>query len=195
MVNKSLFVFIALMVCVASLCAQPIYRCGNTFQQTPCDEKGGEVITFKEAFNSYGRSAQRAGSKSVQGLNEAAFNSFYLKNMPAVGMTAQQLAKILGAPVQESSRQVKGVVHQQQMYEKDGRRMHVQLKDGVATSIAYRAAGKAAKGKNRSQTAHSCPTELEIRNAKVSANSLTLSPKERAKRQRAIEKMERCGQK
>lgn len=83
MVNKSLFVFIALMVCVASLCAQPIYRCGNTFQQTPCDEKGGEVITFKEAFNSYGRSAQRAGSKSVQGLNEAAFNSFYLKNMPA----------------------------------------------------------------------------------------------------------------
>lgn len=110
-------------------------------------------------------------------------------------MSAQQLAKVLGAPVQVSSKQSKGVAHQQHVYEKDDRRVHVQLKDGVAASIAYRAAGKAAtKGKNHSQTVKPCPTELEIRNAKVSANSLTLSPKERAKRQKAIEKMERCGQ-
>lgn len=113
--------------------------------------------------------------------------------MPAVGMSAQQLTKVLGVPVQVSSKKAKGVEHQQHVYEKDGRRVHVQLKDGVVASLAYRTAGKATQGASRSQTARSCPTELEIRNARVGANSLTLSPKERAKRLKAIEKMKRCG--
>lgn len=107
-------------------------------------------------------------------------------------MSAQQLSKVLGAPVQVSSKTSKGMA-QQHVYEKDGRRVHVQLKDGVATSIAYREAGKASKQATRKPVAQACPTELEIRNAKVAANSLTLSPKERVKRQKDVEKMERCG--
>jgi len=99
---------------------------------------------------------------------------------------------VLGAPVQVSSKTSKGMA-QQHVYEKDGRRMHVQLKDGVATSIAYREAGKASKQAARKPVAQACPTELEVRNAQVAANSLTLSPKERAKRQKDVEKMERCG--
>lgn len=195
MLKKNVSILIVVLICVVFQAhAQTLYRCGNTFQQTPCDGEGGGGITVKEAFSSSGGGSHRSSNQSAQGLDEAAFNAFYLKGTPAVGMSAQQLAKVLGTPVQVSSKQSKSVAHQQHVYEKDGRRVHVQLKDGVATSIAYRAAaGKAAKETNRSQAAQSCPTELEIRNAKVSANSLTLSPKERAKRQKAIEKMERCG--
>lgn len=54
-------------------------------------------------------------------------------------------------------------------------------------------AGKGAKNAARKKAAASCPTALEIRNAKVGANSITLSDQERAKRLKAIEKMERCG--
>lgn len=195
MLKNNIFILTVVLICaILPVYAQPLYRCGNTFQQTPCDGEGSGAITVKEAFSSSGGGAHHSSSKTAQGLDEAAFNAFYFKGMPAVGMNAQQLAKVLGAPVQVSSKQTKGVAHQQHVYEKDGRRVHVQLKDGVTSSIAYRAAGKAAKGKNHSQTAKPCPTELEIRNAKVSANSLTLSLKERAKRQKAIEKMERCGQ-
>lgn len=194
MLNKAFFVFASLVVCAVQLHAQSLYRCGNTFQQTPCDGEGNGAITVKEAFSSSGGDRHAGRKVAAQGLDEAAFNAFYLKGMPAVGMSAQQLAKVLGEPLRVSSKKTKAPERQQHVYEKDGRRVHVQLRDGVATRIAYRAAaGKSAKETNRSQAARSCPTELEIRNAKVGANSLTLSPKERAKRQKAIEKMERCG--
>lgn len=193
MVNKFIFV-IGLMACAASVYAQSLYRCGNTFQQTPCDGEGSGAITVKEAFSSTGGNVHHAGSKSMQGLDEATFNTFYLKGIPVVGMSAQQLIRVLGVPVQVNSKTSKGVAHQQHVYEKDDRRVYVQLKDDVATNIAYREARKTNRKAARKQSSGVCPTELEIRNAKVAANSLTLSPKERVKRLKAVEKMERCGQ-
>lgn len=190
MSNKFIFIFASLMLHVVSLHAQSLYRCGNSFQQTPCDGEGSGAITVKEAFSSSNK--KNLASDISSGLDDVAFNAFYLKGMPAVGMNAQQLSRVLGAPVQVSSKTIKGMAHEQHVYEKEGRRVHVQLKDGVATSLAYRQASKAHQEAARKQSAASCPTELEIRNAKVAANSLTLSPKERAKRQKAIEKMERC---
>lgn len=193
MLKKFIPVFATLIITSVSLHAQSLYRCGNTFQQTPCDGEGSGAITVKEALSSSNK--KNLASDISSGLDDVAFNAFYLKGMPAVGMNAQQLIRVLGTPIQVNSKKTRGVAHEQHVYEKEGRRVHVQLKDGVATSLAYRQASKAHQEAARKQSAASCPTELEIRNAKVSANSLTLSPKERAKRQRAIEKMERCGQK
>lgn len=144
MPKKLALVFVGLMIVAVSLHAQSLYRCGNTFQQTPCDGEGSEAITVKGAFSSSGGSVRHSNNQSAQGLEEAAFNTFYLKGMPAVGMSAQQLSRVLGTPVQVSSKTSKGAA-QQHVYEKDGRRVHVQLKDGVATSIAYREVGKASK--------------------------------------------------
>lgn len=191
MSKKFTSIFVALITVSVSLHAQSFYRCGNTFQQTPCDSEGSGAITVKEPFSSSNK--KNHASDISSGLDDASFNAFYLKGMPAVGMNAQQLIRVLGTPIQVNSKKIRGVAHEQHVYEKEGRRVHVQLKDGVATSIAYRGTDKANKEATRKQAAHSCPTELEIRNAKVAANSLTLSPKERAKRQKAIEKIERCG--
>lgn len=193
MLKKFIPVFATLIITSFSLHAQSLYRCGNTFQQTPCDAEGSGAITVKEAFSSSNKKHHSSNVPPNQGLDETAFNSFYLKGMPAVGMNAQQLSRVLGAPVQVSSKTIKGMAHEQHVYEKEGRRVHVQLKDGVATSLAYRQASKAHQEAARKPSAASCPTELEIRNTRVAANSLTLSPKERAKRQKAIEKIERCG--
>lgn len=192
MSKKLISVFVASIIAAVSLHAQSLYRCGNTFQQTPCDGEGSGAITVKEAFSSAGGGMHHSSHSSAQGLDKAAFHAFYLKGTPAIGMNVQQLTRVLGAPVQVmSGKKAKGVT--QHVYEKDGRRVHVQLKDGVAVRIAYREAGKTKKEFVRKQSGPSCPTELEIRNAKVAANSLTLSPKERVKRQKAVEKMERCG--
>lgn len=120
------------MLWAVSASAQTMYRCGNTFQQAPCDAEGAGAITVKEAFRS---SMPDAGSHARAG-----------------GQKAEE-----------------------------------------ARAPAKPRAGKGAKNTARKKAAASCPTALEIRNAKVGANSITLSDQERAKRLKAIEKMERCG--
>ena len=67
----------------------------------------------------------------------------------------------------------------------------MQIRDDVVTAVQHRSV-KASKTA-RKKAASDCPTALEVRNAKVAANSLTLSAKERAKRLKEVEKMERCG--
>ena len=112
--------------------------------------------------------------------------------MPAVGMNMRQLERVMGAPMQIASRQGKGVQYHQFVYEKDGSRIRVQTRNGIVTSVQQRS--DASQNRSvRKRVMVQCPTELDIRNAKVVANSITLSKQERAKRLKAIEKMERCG--
>ena len=112
--------------------------------------------------------------------------------MPAVGMNMRQLERVMGAPMQVASKQGKGMQNHLFVYEKDGSRIQVQTRNGIVTSVQQRS--DATKNRSaRKKTTVPCPTELDIRNAKVGANSITLSKQERAKRLKAIEKMERCG--
>lgn len=171
-----------------SVMAQSIYRCGNTFQQAPCDGEGSGVITLKETISSTA-GAESPKHKTPQGLKDEAFNRFYLQGLPAVGMSVRQLEQVMGMPAHANAAGNKS--QQQYEYEKDGRRVFVQVRDGVVTAVRHRSA-KASKAA-RKKAASDCPTALEVRNAKVAANSLTLSAKERIKRLKEVEKMERCG--
>ena len=112
--------------------------------------------------------------------------------MPAVGMNMRQLERVMGAPMQIASRQGKGVQYHQFLYEKDGSRIQVQTRNGIVTSVQQRSVATQNRSAHKKATVP-CPTGLDIRNAKVGANSITLSKQERAKRLKAIEKMERCG--
>lgn len=131
--KKAIGIAVATLTLFAPLAsAQTMYRCGNTFQQAPCDAEGSGAMVVKEAFRSSTPDTDRHARAARQKAEDA------------------QVA-------------------------------------------ARPRAGKAGNRAARKKAAASCPTALEIRNAKVGANSITLSEKERAKRLKAIEKMERCG--
>ena len=183
--------FIALLAAKPAS-AQTLYRCGNTFQQAPCDDDKNGALTINESLRISSGHKDRSKLSTENGLSEAAFNQAYLQGMPAVGMNMRQLERVMGAPMQIASRQGKGVQYHQFVYEKDGSRIRVQTRNGIVTSVQQRS--DASQNRSvRKRVMVQCPTELDIRNAKVGANSITLSKQERAKRLKAIEKMERCG--
>ena len=183
--------FIALLAAKPAS-AQTLYRCGNTFQQAPCDGDKNGALTINESLRISSGHKDRSKLSTENGLSEAAFNQAYLQGMPAVGMNMRQLERVMGAPMQIASRQGKGMQNHLFVYEKDGSRIRVQTRNGIVTSVQQRSDATQNRSVRRKSTAP-CPTELDIRNAKVGANSITLSKQERAKRLKAIEKMERCG--
>ena len=191
---NNIFCTIALtaVLTISPVSAQTLYRCGNTFQQAPCDGDKNGALTINESLRISSGHKDRSKLSTENGLSEAAFNQSYLQGMPAVGMNMRQLERVMGAPMQIASRQGKGVQYHQFVYEKDGSRIRVQTRNGIVTSVQQRS--DASQNRSvRKRVMVQCPTELDIRNAKVGANSITLSKQERAKRLKAIEKMERCG--
>lgn len=175
-----------------SVFAQTLYRCGNTFQQAPCDDDKNGALTINESLRISSGHKDRSNLSTENGLSEAAFHQAYLQGMPAVGMNMRQLERVMGAPMQIASRQGKGVQYHQFVYEKDGSRIRVQTRNGIVISVQQRSDASQNRSVRKKATMP-CPTELDIRNAKVGANSITLSKQERTKRLKAIEKMERCG--
>lgn len=171
--------------------AQTLYRCGNTFQQAPCDGDKNGALTINESLRISSGHKDRSKQATENGLEESSFNQAYLQGMPAVGMNMRQLERVMGVPMQVSARQGRGGQYNQFVYEKDGSRIQVQTRNGIVTSVQQRSDATKNRSARRKSTVP-CPTELDIRNAKVGANSITLSKQERAKRLKAIEKMERC---
>lgn len=137
--DKAFFVLLCAACFSCSASAGQMYRCGNSFQQAPCDGDKSGAMTVKEA---------------MLGSHDGAADS--------AGAGSQRVAR-----KEKSQRQ--------------------------ASKTGSERLRKTAKSSG--MQAANCPTALEIRNARVSANSLTLSDKERARRLKAIEKMEQCPKK
>ena len=89
--------FIALLAAKPAS-AQTLYRCGNTFQQAPCDGDKNGALTINESLRISSGHKDRSKLSTENGLSEAAFNQSYLQGMPAVGMNMRQLERVMGAP-------------------------------------------------------------------------------------------------
>ena len=95
----------------------------------------------------------------------------------------------MGAPTLVNASNYNGVPHDQVIYERPNETWYVYTRDGLVQSFQHRPAVAAAA---RAAPVR-CPTSHEIREAEVSAASITLGDAERAERQRAIAEMKKCG--
>lgn len=180
----------AIIICsllLAATAQAKMYKCGNTYQQTPCAnaDEGGAVRVYA------GKGKPAAPKK---GLSLVEFYKYEKRGIPAIGMTREQVDRIMGKPVKVNADNYGGVLKDQVIYNKGKDRWLVYTKNGIVENIQHRPDSviepvKPVKPKPKK----ACPTALEIRNAKVSASDRKLPETERKKRWDIIAEMERCG--
>ena len=180
------------LICIAMLCAdaqaQTVFKCGNTYQQLPCDGHGTGAMKVRP-----GKGMEPALRRHVrsQGLSDVEFNKFFVLRKPAIGMSEAQLRKVMGNPKKINANNYQGNQHDQWIFEKGNDRYYVYVDDGIVSSIQHRPDEAAIFRPPKRE----CATELQIRNARVAANSITISPKEREEKQaevKRLEGLERC---
>ena len=91
----------------------------------------------------------------------------------------------MGEPLKVNRNNYGGSLQNQYVYDQDQDLTLVYTKDGIVTDLQFRP-GQGSRPKKQ------CPTELEIRNARVSANSVTISHAERAEKRAKVREMELC---
>lgn len=152
--------------------ATTVYRCDEpggtpTFQQQPCAGAGRalELSPVPPA-----RASARAGMRRADAPRE---DEALARHGPPTQTTTELDA---GG----------GVARHHVWRHADGSSRSLRIRDGLVVAVRERAAP-------RRRAAPPCPGALAIRAERVSASSLTLSPAERAARERRIAEMERCG--
>lgn len=178
---------VAALLCAGAQ-AQTVFKCGNTYQQLPCDGHGTGAMKVQP-----GKGMEPAYRRHVrsQGLSTVEFNKFFVLRKPAIGMNMEQLEKVMGSPKKINSDNYSGRLHDQLVYERGDDYIYVYTENGIVRSIQNRPGAAAIFRTPKSE----CATELQIRNARVAANSITISPKEREERQaevKRLERLERC---
>lgn len=181
---------------VAAVClpaAAQVYKCpdatGRTvIQQTPC--AGGQALNVRPA-SGHGtqNSAADAQARLAKLKADNAMAEAIRKGVPLVGMTAAQLQQAMGQPSQVNPSNYGGTRKDQLVYYRPNATWYVYTTNGVVDSIQQREPMASAAPR----PAEHCPTAHEIRDAEVSASSITLSAEEREARWRAIERMRACG--
>ncbi len=177
-----------LLICIAALCASAqaatIFKCGNVYQQMPCDGHGTGTMRVRP-----GKGLEAASSRHnpAKGLSDVEFNKFFVLGKPAIGMSEAQLRKVMGNPKKINANNYQGNQRDQWIFEKGNDRYYVYVDDGIVSSIQHRPEEAAIFRPPKRE----CATELQIRNARVSANSITISPEERAKKQAEVQRLER----
>lgn len=187
--KKTICAAAMLTLLAGSAFSQTMYKCGGTYQQTPCDGEGSGAIAIKTATKS---SSNSGGKKPQSGLSTAEFNKYYVRGEPAVGMNEEQLKKVMGSPTKVNPANYQGVRKDQIIYDKNGDRIYVYTEEGIVTAI-QKTQGGAPKDYTENKRRKVCPTSLEIRNAEVSANIRSISEEERLKRLEIVKEMRKCG--
>lgn len=180
------------LICIATLYAsvqaQTVFKCGSTYQQLPCDGHGTGAMKVQP-----GKGMEPAYRRHVrsQGLSTVEFNKFFVLRKPAIGMNEEQLRKVMGNPKQINTNNYQGEQRDQWIFEQGDDNYYVYVDNGLVSAIQHRP-GQAAIFRTPKRE---CATELQIRNARVAANSITISPKEREEKQaevKRLERLERC---
>lgn len=185
--KKTICAAATLMLLAGSAFSQTMYKCGGTYQQTPCDGEGSGAIAIKT-----GARSSNSSKKPKSGLSTAEFNKYYVRGEPAVGMNEEQLQKVMGNPTKVNPANYQGVRKDQIIYDKNGDRIYVYTEEGIVTAI-QKTQGGAPKDYTENKRRKVCPTPLEIRNAEVSANIRSISEEERLKRLEIVKEMRKCG--
>lgn len=190
----ALSAFVATICCALPAAAQ-VYKCpdgtGKTvIQQMPCmDGTKMNVQPARGAANAADTASAQARVDKIKRDNEIA--EAIRTHVPLVGMTAEQLHQAMGAPDKVNAANYSGTRKDQLVYYRSDATWYVYTTNDVVDSI-QRSAAMASMQPSGPQDR--CPTEHEIRDAEVSASSITLSPAERTERMRQIKVMRACKQ-
>ena len=172
--------------------AQTVYRCTDargqaSFQQAPCDGHGTGAITVRPS--SAGVEGQPSGDANVrrEAMRSATARAAIARGEIVDGMTLVDVRQVLGEPLTVNIDVVNGRRQEQHVYRyADGSSRYVYFREGVVSGVQQR------PGYGRREQGQPCPTQLEIRNAEVSARSVTISPDERRAKQARVDEMRRC---
>lgn len=165
------------LICAALVLCEPagaqIYKCpdpaGRTvIQQMPC--AGGTVMNIQRGDaerNDEGDAALASQARVAEMNHRADVRAAINTRRPMVSMTSAELRQAMGQPTRINQANYRGSLQDQWIYERDDGTWYVYTRDGIVTSIQH-----------DDVIAHPrvvCPSEFELRNAKVSASSGTAS--------------------
>ena len=183
----------ALLCCTLPAAAQ-VYRCpdaaGRTvIQQMPCD--GGKEINVRPSRGTAAPIPADTGDaqgrlEKMKRDNETA--AAIRRREPLIGMTLDQLRSAMGAPNKVNAANYSGTRKDQFIYYRGDGTWYVYTTNDVVESIQR----EAPTPGTQPQAAVRCATSREIRDAEVSASSMTLGEQERRERMKAIDDMRAC---
>jgi hypothetical protein len=165
--------------------AQGVYKCrtadGTTvFQQQPCEPGQGDAVQVRP--NVLDHSGLRAQAARFDAQRGQALDSAGLVRS---GMSVAELRQRLGEPAVVNTDRDEFGEQQQHVYRySDGSSRYVYTSNGAVTAVQERPAAGARP--------RPCHSEVDIRNALVSARALDLTPPERAQALRRVESMRSC---
>lgn len=181
--HRTFTLFGLAMYLVVGNVAGQVYKCpdasGKTkFQDAPCTD--GTMLTVKPASGNMEAAPHRPSATRSPGSSSD----------PMVGMGKNHVIQTLGAPTSTGSTTAyDGTELEWMSFTQHGKIVTVYLRSGyVYRSSTY----ENDRIKQRGQLTRTCPSELEIRNAETSANSITLTKAERRQQQFKIMQMKAC---
>lgn len=156
-----------------------IYKCpgpgGRTvIQQLPC--VGGQKMDVRPA-SGHAPAAPAGATGAAVSDGQARLEKLKRDNEmaaairrrePLVGMTRKQLDEAMGLPTKVNANNYQGVQQEQNIYERPDATWYVYTRNGVVESIQHRPGAPIGQ-----EWRPPCPSAREVRDAEVSASSLT----------------------
>lgn len=193
------FAFAAALTCQSAFA---VNKCTGpdgvvTYQDAACasSSKSAEKIRAQDNSPGIDRSVEGGAARSKLELarlqQRTAILSGINRGEPVIGMTTSQLAQAMGSPDRINAGNYNGRLHDQLIYHRNGRTLYVYTENGVVRSIqnteGSHGSASASPANNRP-----CPTPLEIRNARTSANSITDNYWVQREKMELVRRMESC---
>ncbi|MBZ8142796.1 DUF4124 domain-containing protein [Rubrivivax gelatinosus] len=168
---------VALLAGAAS--AQTVYR---------CEGPDGRTVFQQQACATGGRSVDATPVNSPIAPDPAVARQLARERSGVMSET--EMFARYGQPALTNTDSFGGSVSRQHVYRyADGSTRYVYTRDGIVVGMQERQAFATGPGAGGGEP---CYSEQQIRNERVSASSITLSPRQRASYEQRIAEMERC---
>ncbi|MBB3642590.1 hypothetical protein [Variovorax atrisoli] len=183
-----LLVRVALMTCSAlvSVPSWALFKCvvdGKTeYQERPC-AGGATQSRLREVAP-----ASAPGAVDVPAELQSAINAGIVGSYPVRGMNQNQLQSALGSPSRVNASDYASGFQEQRIYERPNGTFYVYTRNGIVDSSQFVEAIRPQVV----QSARSCPSAFDIKNAEVSANSIALSDAQRKEKLEIVQRMREC---
>jgi len=164
------------------------------YQDMPCaaEHSGGEIDIKPASGNAAPEAADQARTQTqlANSRQRDAINQGIATGEPVIGMNEEELQRALGTPSKVIAGNYGGTQKDQIIFYKPNGTWHVYTASGLVESIEF-SPDVAPHLRNRPTR---CPTELELRNLRVSANSNAAGPDKKAAYERALKDADACRQ-
>jgi len=166
------------------------------YQDTPCasGHSGGEIDIRPASGDAAPDAADQARARTQTQLASSrqrdAINQGIASGEPVIGMSEEELQRALGAPSKVIAGNFRGTQKDQIVFYKSNGTWYVYTTSGIVESIQF-SPDVAPHLRNRPAR---CPTELELRNLHVSANSDSAGPDKQEAYRRALRDAHACKQ-